>query len=601
MLWSRKHSKHGSPAIFLGPSIIQIVNELVIQTLPRWSKFPDSVLRRSVKRADSQSAAGDVRTNLMRLSRVLPMTLLVGAMTITSPFAPTINVMEFGAACNWNGTTGTDDSAAFNAALAALTRGKSLFIPGSAHGCRINSALAATGLSNVNIIGDGMGSKLVFTGSLDYGLTLTKANNVRIHNLHFSGASVGQLLRLFAPANVYVEHVFITGGATRIPADGNPGALYVQDNTGDVWIENSTFTQNGPPKPAAASGEDILASATSYVTRVHVRHNRIYDSNTQIDISVINCAFCDISDNDVDQNNAYSGTNADGYGICLHGESEVTVKGTTRTLGGLVTVTTSPHTFTAGEHVNLVGIASSGSTNFNGLASVLAPVTSTTFNYQLPASPAGTPSDRGTGGFASGTVLNATIAHNRVRNSSGSGIYVKSGYFLMILGNTVSHFSQQQNDVSLCSAGIGISGGHNTLSNNTILDSVKDGYCTFVGDDETIIGGSVADVRYGVNFRGGNRHKVSNLHISRTTVGIYSDVPASGLALTDNSIDAGISGRGILFSNLSNSALRMNRVTGGPNSEKIIAGSNNVISDKVSPRRVRRTVEPLRSTRAPRQ
>lgn len=100
-----------------------------------------------------------------------------------------VNVMDFGAACDWNGTTGTDDTAAIQAAIDfCLTNKRDMVIPGLS---RITASL------NINRLVDSAAADNFFTISSDNGggLVVTTAINMFSSSLPYVAAGVTQLVK----------------------------------------------------------------------------------------------------------------------------------------------------------------------------------------------------------------------------------------------------------------------------------------------------------------------------------------------------------------------------------------------------------------------
>jgi hypothetical protein len=100
-----------------------------------------------------------------------------------------VNVMDFGAACDWNGTSGTDDTAAIQAAIDfCITNKRDMVIPGLS---RITASL------NINRAVDSAAADNFFTISSDNGggLVVTTAINMFSSSLPYVAAGVTQLVK----------------------------------------------------------------------------------------------------------------------------------------------------------------------------------------------------------------------------------------------------------------------------------------------------------------------------------------------------------------------------------------------------------------------
>ena len=121
-----------------------------------------------------------------------------------------VNVMDFGAACDWNGTTGTDDTVAIQAAIDfCITNKRDMVIPGLSRitaSLNINRAVDSAAADNFFTISSGNGG----------GLVVTTAINMFSSSLSYTAVGVTQLVK-------FQDLIFETNDNT-LPAyvlDGN--------------------------------------------------------------------------------------------------------------------------------------------------------------------------------------------------------------------------------------------------------------------------------------------------------------------------------------------------------------------------------------------
>jgi hypothetical protein len=166
------------------------------------------------------------------------------ALSLAAWFATVVNVKAFGAKCDSNetGSTGTDDTAAINAALAELPAGGSLLIPGWS---RISGPLLVT-RSNITICGlTPWGSGIVTTSATADIFTCTSGlSNVVFRDLGvWSTVTKSAGIVFNCPMATRYKFVrVIAGDRTRAQSDGNRLFRIVEmagcDNS---TIDNCTF------------------------------------------------------------------------------------------------------------------------------------------------------------------------------------------------------------------------------------------------------------------------------------------------------------------------------------------------------------------------
>lgn len=184
---------------------------------------------------------------------------ITGALTVTSG-RPWIDVTGFPflAVCDWNGTTGTDNSTALqSAATAANVAGFDMFVPNTSHACAFGTTLNMASFTGVHIVGSRSGGgqtngvqtvlpSLVYTGSGTQGINCNGCQNFGISGVQIQYTNVaftGVLLDLSqgaAPAftqTVSIENCSLAGNGTAKTA----AALIALDNTDEVDINNCSF------------------------------------------------------------------------------------------------------------------------------------------------------------------------------------------------------------------------------------------------------------------------------------------------------------------------------------------------------------------------
>lgn len=108
--------------------------------------------------------------------------MIVGAST---------NIKDFGAVGDWNGSTGTDDTAAIQAAIDyAAANNLQVYIPGLPPGkaYKLTAQLEITGVDSISIFGDGV-SSLLFQAGAANGIVVDDSTHVLIENIGMQGGS----------------------------------------------------------------------------------------------------------------------------------------------------------------------------------------------------------------------------------------------------------------------------------------------------------------------------------------------------------------------------------------------------------------------------
>ncbi len=126
-----------------------------------------------------------------------------------------VDVLDYGA----KGDGVSDDTAAFSAAIAALTASKNQLniSPGTYKLNALTFGAAGTQLNNLTIQGTGHDTILYFAGTLTHGLKFLNTSNLTLRDLHLrADATVTDVIKFTVDGgsfeNGHIENVFIEGG-----------------------------------------------------------------------------------------------------------------------------------------------------------------------------------------------------------------------------------------------------------------------------------------------------------------------------------------------------------------------------------------------------
>jgi parallel beta-helix repeat protein len=181
------------------------------------------------------------------------------------------------------------------------------------------SAVAITTCTNLHLYCEGNDKSVIAFNpgsALNDALIVNGASNVEIDHCKITGNSnTGRLVSVNSSTNVKVHDNTITGAAL-IPSSGGLAGVYVNLSS-DVWVERNVMA-NGPAVPNSANNSEIMVM-TGGSNRIHIRGNTVTSAGlTTIPIMAFDCVDCDILNNQVSQNNIYSGGGNNGYGITCY-------------------------------------------------------------------------------------------------------------------------------------------------------------------------------------------------------------------------------------------------------------------------------------------
>lgn len=157
--------------------------------------------------------------------------------SLAERFGVTKNVMsDFHAACDSTGTNGTDDTAAFNAAVAAAPI---VLVPKGATGCKLTQIVALN--SNQAIIGIGGSPTLYLTsGSVSQIFNFGGKTNVQLRNLILDGTNAhagSAFLPMFSVVNTYIDNVVFNNP----PGGAGDGAVIIGGTANNVTLHHTAF------------------------------------------------------------------------------------------------------------------------------------------------------------------------------------------------------------------------------------------------------------------------------------------------------------------------------------------------------------------------
>jgi len=148
------------------------------------------------------------------------------AETVQAKLRQTLSVMDFGAKCDWNGTTGTDDTAAIQAALSAVASGQTLLFPAP---CVISSTVyipqPGDGLAGPTLQGSGLSNSsglIAKSGSAPFQMLRVYATRLLIQNFTLNGNHVATdcLVSSNGSENTYQGNLTTLCTADGIKIDG---------------------------------------------------------------------------------------------------------------------------------------------------------------------------------------------------------------------------------------------------------------------------------------------------------------------------------------------------------------------------------------------
>ena len=128
----------------------------------------------------------------------------------------TVSIADFGAVADWNGTSGTDNTAFINAAFAYIkTTGGTLFFPKGSYYCsnRIGNEQYTVGdyADNVQFVGE-EGTKLFFNGSTSMFCVVLQGNNVAVRNLTVNSTRTIDYRAPLDPQRTVYQFGIVVGG-----------------------------------------------------------------------------------------------------------------------------------------------------------------------------------------------------------------------------------------------------------------------------------------------------------------------------------------------------------------------------------------------------
>src|ERR1700722_1808854 len=165
------------------------------------------------------------------------------ALTVQEKLQQTLNLFDFGAACNNAG----DDSAAIAASLAALPGGGGSLIVPNGGNCRFASTQTLS--SNQRLVGNGNGSQLTWNSAAGIAFdTVINSIGIEFRDLKMASSSGGTstAIRLRMCGNGSLVHVYIggtsgSGFGTGLQITGDQTAGHSSNNSVTTMITNTTF------------------------------------------------------------------------------------------------------------------------------------------------------------------------------------------------------------------------------------------------------------------------------------------------------------------------------------------------------------------------
>jgi hypothetical protein len=162
---------------------------MIVQQLDRDRADLAAKLAADVSALASSKISGTASPNLLAVTA----TNSTSARTLSDRFGEVINVMDYGAKCDWNGATGTDDTGAVQHTLdlASGAHGRTVLIPAR---CKVTPPLTVSETIGIRITGYGAEtSALVARGPGGPVLKLTNVRDSFVDNLAFEGWAASPL------------------------------------------------------------------------------------------------------------------------------------------------------------------------------------------------------------------------------------------------------------------------------------------------------------------------------------------------------------------------------------------------------------------------
>ena len=487
----------------------------------------------------------------------------------------------YGLACD-GATTDSQAWQSFINTICSLGGNASVMLPNKRIALTAQSVIFNGCAGNLHIYGTGDNSGFLFTSEDSNGSGLVIENNsahkVELDHFHIAGPTY-RALAISQSSNVYIHDLSIQEASQGL-VSGLGGAIWIQGGT-HVHIDHNVLTNNGPAITGAArncrdknnqptvcpQGYTFVANpnyfaghlSQSTTTDLQVTRNTLTDNNTQIALALYNTEYSTISDNYVDQNNAYkndtttSAETGQGYGINVYGNAHVG-----RSSGNWVSTVLSGNaattTMTNGSVIPYVigqwvcansALGVSHNTDFGGCYQITA------LHGSGSAAPTFTWTKIGSDDTTSGidivdAVVGTTLTGNHVTNAAGACIYTQSLIDGHIDENVVWNCAQMLPTTSIPMAGITVSGATRLTVNNNSVNTVvnvnmnksrdcvytPDGIAAVLSYDSTYNGNTITNFTGdGILFEQGRLNTISGNTIDGASVGSSGIHAATGAPL----------------------------------------------------------------------
>src|SRR6185369_834529 len=492
--------------------------------------------------------------------------------------------------------------------FSGVTKPVDLILCGATYTVSVTQSISAASKIRIHDCGDKTAT-LTFTGSAT-GITFTNSSDIEIDHLKFTG---GRTQTSCDTSNrIQIHDNDMSGAAT---LSGGHLASIELESCSDVVIERNYIHGNGIVGTPTQGAYDIVSGETTLnvTTNIRVLNNTIggSGSTTPISVSLYNCNYCEVSGNDIDQNNQMhttgACTNCSGYAINVYAFSSP---------GSFTNavVTRNRITNTAGTGIYLQGTYRSVAAN-----NVLYDVAKQQSDGTLPVGGISINGDNSnisdgnvvsaneidTSGrdcivavgprsstFTANSCRNITQAAVRFRNPSTKsvvaanvgtliqrGFYmdaVSTGTTIKVTGNTFTNVSSECIYLNAANTSPSISENTcDTVGNRGIVATLPSGGAVtgntllgitgtaidWRGDDVSVTGGEVKTATgFGVDITGSNC-KITGMRVSGTTRAV--NVTGNGCRVLDNNF-IGNTSNGNLFSSYTTNFGRGNSFTTGP-------------------------------------
>lgn len=454
-----------------------------------------------------------------------------------------------------------DDTAAFDAAIAAQETLKGIvFIP-PGKTCRITRPLTLSG--TVSLVGDS--STLYFdpASAIPAGLQIRSASMINVSGLNIRanarGPGVGEGIAVKGKGSptehgrVHLHDLNISGfqGCT----GGDYQGAIILDSASNIEINDIATSNNGCPDSGSFPGGFEIESIGSPSYRLEIHNNTLVDYQTNFGIGLFNANDSSVTNNFVDESTVPPSPHAPhfGYGVMIYG-TVVCKTGQVSSISKAsnrveVTMREACSKLLPGELIESYGVHSDNA-SLNGEYRV----SSVSGKHITGAWVAPEPAldGEGVGGGISYAGQNNKIIGNTIVNASGMGIYLQSTSDTVVSANIIQGSCLNFNDSTLPCGGIAVNNGFRPLIvGNSVNCSGLDGVVLSTTYSANVTGNTIRGIQHnGIRLRASESNAlVADNNITGAKIGINVSGPTKGAQLRGNIISH-FTGDGIVIANV---------------------------------------------------